>query len=53
MIASLWILEFYLIYHSKKEKSYVSNTWIVGTSIINFLETMALLFSEISILQKM
>lgn len=53
MIASLWILEFYLIYHSKKEKSYISITWIVGTTIINFLETMFLLFSEISILQKM
>ena len=53
MIASLWILEFYLIYHSKKEKSYISNAWIVGTTIINFLETMFLLFSEISIFQKM
>ena len=53
MIASLWILEFYLIYHSKKGKSYISNAWIVGTTIINFLETMFLLFSEISIFQKM
>lgn len=47
MITSLWLLEFYLIYHSKNEKKHLSYSWISGITLINLLETLYLVFSEI------
>lgn len=47
MVASLWILEFWLIYRSEKEQSQVSLLWVSYITIINLLETMYLVLSEI------
>ena len=47
MITSMWMLEFYLTYHSKNERNYVSYSWIAGITLINLLETLYLMFSEI------
>ena len=47
MITSTWMLEFYPIYNSKNERNYVSYSWITGITLINLLETLYLMFSEI------
>lgn len=47
MVASLWMLEFLLIYRSKKEQNRVSLLWVSYLTLINLLETMYLVLSEI------
>lgn len=47
MIASLWVLEFLLIYHSKKNQEPVSYSWISYITLINLLETVYLVISGI------
>lgn len=47
MITSIWMLEFYLLYHSKNKRKYVSYSWLDGITLINLLETLYLMFSGI------